>query len=312
MGDLTRPYTGGRFTLELDDKKPAGFVNAIDGGHFKSAGPVASMVGADGYVTKYTGRPSYDDISITIGMAMSPTFWRWVKASLDNKPERRNGALVGYDFNHRERSRRSFFRALISEIAFPALDAASKSTAAMTIKLSPERMEFQKGDGSTLSGGEAPAQMTKQKLWLTSNFRFELDRFKGDPSLRNLKIEAFTVKQNIIPNPIGTDMDARKEVGRLELPQIVVTFPESDIEGWMKWYDAAIAKGNRLDQYTTGFIAYYASDGERTELMRIELDGVSLVSIEIDKYEAQKEGIANAKATLNVEQMTLKPGKGTV
>ena len=50
----------------------------------------------------------------------------------------------------------------------------------------------------------------------------------------------------------------------------------------------------------------------KTELMRIEMAGVSLVSVEIDKYEAHKEAIAMAKATLNIEQFTLKPGKGTV
>lgn len=306
-----KPYTGGKFTLELDQRESAGFVNAIDGGHFKSAGTVASMVGADNYVTKYTGKPSYDDITITVGMAMSPKFWGWVKASLDYKPERRNGALVGYDFNYKERSRRSFYGALISEIGFPALDASSKNNAALNIKITPERMEYKKGDGSSLSGGAAQDQMAKQKRWLTSNFRFELDKFKGDASLRNCKIEAFTVKQNVITNPVGTELDTRREVGRLELPSIVVTFPESDNEKWMRWFDDAVAKGNRADQYTTGFISYLGSDGQ-AELLRIELAGVSLVSLEIDKWEAHKESIANTKATLNVEQMTLKPGKGTI
>ncbi|MDB4966227.1 MAG: hypothetical protein JWN44_1916 [Myxococcales bacterium] len=310
--DMTKPYTGGKFNLEFDDKKSAGFVSAIDGGHFKSAGPVQSLVGNENYITKYTGKPVYDDITITVGAAMSPTFWKWVSASLENKPERRNGALVGYDFNFCERTRRSFYGALISEVAFPALDAAAKSTAALNIKISPERIEFKSGDGSKLSGGQAQDQMAKQKLWLTNNFRFELERFKGDPALRNAKIEAFTVKQNVVSNPIGYEMDTRKEVGRLELPQIVVTFPEAQIEGWMKWYDVAVAKGNRRDQYTTGMIAYFASDANKTELMRIELAGVSLVSVEIDKYEAHKEAISMAKATLNIEQLTLKPGKGTV
>lgn len=307
-----KPYTGGRFTLELDQREPAGFITALDGGHFKAAGAIVSNSGNDFYTTKYTGKPQYDDITITVGMAMSPKFWGWVKASLDNEPQRRNGALVGYDFSFCERTRRSFYGALISEIGFPALDASSKSNAALNIKITPERMDFKKGDGSKLSGGEAQNQVSKQKLWLTSNFRFELDKFRGDPNLRNVKIEAFTVKQNVIANPVGNDLDTRREVGRLELPQIVVTIPESSVEPWMKWYDDAIARGNRADQYATGFISYFSSDQAQTELMRIELAGVSLASIEIDKYEAQKEGIAQAKITLNIEEMKLKPGKGTV
>jgi len=309
--DQNKPYTGGRFTFEFDDKQSAGFVSAIDGGHFKSD-PVTSLQGSDFHITKYAGKAKYEDITITVGAAMSPAFWRWIAASLENKPERRNGALVGYDFNHHERSRRSFYGALISEVGFPALDAASKSGAALTVKISPEHIEYKKGDGSKLSGGQAQDQMAKQKKWLTSNFRFELEKFKGDDSLRLAKIEAFSVKQNIIANPVGTEKHTRKEVGRLELPQIVVTFPESAVEPWLKWYDTAVAKGDRKDQYTTGMIAYHGSDPAKTELMRIELAGVSLLSVEIDKYEAHKEGIASAKATLNVEQLTLKPGKGTV
>src|SRR5947208_8691553 len=110
----TTPYTGGRFSLEFDDKQSAGWLTSIDGGHFKS-NAITSLVGASNYITKYAGKPSYDDITISVGAAMSPAFWKWVKASLDNKPERRNGALVGYDFNNKERSRRTFYGAVISE-----------------------------------------------------------------------------------------------------------------------------------------------------------------------------------------------------
>lgn len=310
MADLKKAYTGGRFAFELDDKSSAGFVSGIDGGQFK-ADVVSSQSGADFHVAKYAGRAKYDDITVTVGAAMSPAFWKWVAASLDGKPQRRNGALVGYDFDFCERSRRSFFAGLIAEIGFPALDAASKNAAALSVKITPEHIEYKKGDGHKFSGGQAQDQMTKQKRWLTSNFRFSLDRFKGSDAMKSVKVEAFTVKQNVIDNPVGNEMYSRKEVGRLELPQIVVTFPETQMDDWMKWWDESVAKGNRKDQYTTGVITYYASDMS-TELMRIELAGVSLLSLELDKFEAHKEAIATAKATLNIEGLTLKTGEGTV
>ncbi|HEX9104189.1 MAG TPA: phage tail protein [Polyangia bacterium] len=308
--ELRNTYTGGRFAFEFDDKASAGFVSGIDGAHFKSD-PITYQQGADRYVSKYAGRAKYDDITISVGAAMSPTFWKWVSASLEGNPQRRNGALVGYDFDFCERSRRSFFAGLIAEVGFPALDAASKNAAGLSIKITPEHIEYKKGDGHKLTGGQAQDQMTKQKKWLTSNFRFSLERFKNSDAMKSVKVEAFTVKQNIIDNPVGSEMYARKEVGRLELPQIVVTFPESQMEEWMKWWDEAVAKGDRKGQYTTGVITYYGSD-MKSELMHIELDGVSLVSVELDKYEAHKEAIATAKATLNVEGLALKTGEGTV
>lgn len=305
-----KTYTGGRFAFEFDDKASAGFVSGIDGAHFK-AEPITYQQGSDFFVTKYAGRAKYDDITINVGAAMSPPFWKWVESSLAGKPQRRNGALVGYDFNFCERSRRSFFSGLIAEIGFPALDASSKNAATLSVKITPEYIEYKKGDGHKLSGGQAQDQMTKQKRWLTSNFRFTLDRFKGSDAMSSVKVEAFTVKQNIIDNPVGTEKHSRKEVGRLELPQIVATFPEHQMELWMKWWDESVAKGDRKDNYTTGVITYYASDSS-TELMHIELSGVSLVSLELDKYEAHKEAIATAKATLNIEGLTLKTGEGTV
>ena len=72
-------------------------------------------------------------------------------------------------------------------------------------------------------------ELVKQKLWLTSNFNFSLDKFKGDPMLKNTKIEAFTVKQSIMSNPIGRMLETHKYGGSVEtlhLPEHVsdVTF----------------------------------------------------------------------------------------
>src|SRR3989442_15037447 len=122
MARHLRPFTGGQFALELEENGQniaVGYVVGIDGGSFKSE-EVKWMVGYDNYVAgKFPGKPKVEDITLTLGMANSPSFWDWVKASLDNQPTRRSGAIVAYDFKRRERQRRTFQRALISEIGFP-------------------------------------------------------------------------------------------------------------------------------------------------------------------------------------------------
>ena len=310
MADDRKTYTGGRFTFELDDRKSAGFVNSIDGGAFK-ADVVQYQQGGDGYVSRYAGRAKYDDITVTVGAAMSPAFWKWVESSLARKPQRRNGALVGYDFDFKERSRRSFFGALIAEIGFPGCDATAKNASTLSIKITPEEIKYQKGDGHALTDSQAQDQVTKQKRWLSSNFKFSLDRFPDPNAMRAVKVDGFTVKQNVMDNAVGNETHARKEAGRLELPPIVVTFPEYQMKDWMDWWDKSVGLGDRKDQYTTGVLTYLASD-TRSELMHIEFAGVSLASVELDKSEAHKEGIATAKATLNIEGLTLVTGAGTV
>src|SRR6266849_6182135 len=109
-----RPYTGGLFSLELDGT-PVGGVISIDGGQFKSE-PVKWSTGRN-FVTHYfPGKPKYEDVTVTMGMATSADFWDWIKASLGNKPKRKSGALVVYDLKGRERQRRTFADALITEI----------------------------------------------------------------------------------------------------------------------------------------------------------------------------------------------------
>jgi phage tail-like protein len=311
--DKLRGYTGGRFALELDDHQQVGWVTAVDGGHLKSTA-ITSMVGQDAWVTKYAGKATYEDVSITLGAAMSPQLWKWVRASIERRPERRNGALVAYDFNQRERSRRTFYDALISEIAFPALDATAKNAGTLTLKISPERVVYEPSskNGPINQPGYANKEPIQQKKWLSNNFSFSLDRFKGDEALHHAKIEAFTIKQNIIQNPVGNEKVARKEAGRLELPQLVVTLPENLADGWVKWFQTAVAEGDRMGQYTTGSIRFFGQPMKKDELMRFDLHVVSLVSLEFDKWEAQKEGLEQVKATLNVESMHMVPGDGTV
>ena len=63
-----RGYTAGWFALEMDNQAlPVGFVTQIDGGSFKSD-PVQNPTGADQFISRYAGKPKYEDITIGIGM----------------------------------------------------------------------------------------------------------------------------------------------------------------------------------------------------------------------------------------------------
>jgi hypothetical protein len=256
---------------------------------------------------RYPGEPRYDDITLGIGMAMSPEFWNWVNATLSGQPQQRGGALVGYDFDGNERSRRTFSLALISEVAFPAMDAHSKGPALMTIKISPEVLVYKKGDKSPLTFVQAKDEINKQKMWLPENFSFDITRFGGDPSIGNPKLDAFTIKQNIILNPNGLERRARKEPGRVDMPALQLTFPETHFDLWMSWYHESVEEGRPAN--TNAALIYLAPDAT-TELMRLNFFEVGLTNLEVERYEAGKEDVAKVKATLYFERMELLRGSG--
>src|SRR5687768_9401445 len=131
-----RTYGAGRHAIELDGVN-AGWLFSADGGHATSD-VVTEKVGADRLVHKHLAGVKYEDFTLQCGVGMSKAFYTWMKDSFDRKYSRKNGAIIMADYDYKERSRQSFTNALITEIGFPALDAASKDAAKMTLKFSPE------------------------------------------------------------------------------------------------------------------------------------------------------------------------------
>lgn len=297
-----RAYGAGRFALELDGKGVVGVLNSVDGAQFK-AESIGEQVGSEGLVTRYPGRQKFEDISLQVGTSMTGEFWQWIQKSIDNKYERRSGAIVAYDFDGNERARRTFKDALIAEIGFPALDAKAKSPASVSVKISPEYVEFTQG-----GSGKLPAtEVRKQKYYVPSNFRVSLERFK-DVTRMITKVEALTIKQNIIVNPIGNELWPRKEVGRIELPTLSITLPENNIKSFMKWYQDFVGQGKHDHaQETTGSLELLSNDLTKA-LLTLSFDGIGITGITLDKHDAGADSIRMARVDMYMESMTFQAG----
>ncbi|MSP60255.1 MAG: phage tail protein [Myxococcales bacterium] len=300
----SRAFTATRFVLELDGQQ-VGLLNSVDGGHFKSES-IGEQVGSEGLVTRYPGRQKFEDITVQVGTSMAPGFWKWLQASIDNKYERRNGAIVAFDFDGAERSRRTFKDALIAEIQFPALDAKAKTPAALTVKFAPEWMEYTTGGGKKAG----PADTTKQKLFVPANFRLTLEKFDRESTRWVTKIEALTIKQNVITNPIGNELWPRKEVGRVEYPNLSIHVPETYAGPYLKWWEKLVGKGEHNGNEVTGSLELLASD-LTTILMTLSFTGVGITGLTFDKHDAGAEALRSVKVDMYCEGMTFKPGKGT-
>src|SRR5205085_9115636 len=105
---------------------------------------------------------------------------------------------------------------------FPALDAASKDAAKMTIKIDTGHgQEVHPKDGGMVQGGQP---LSKQKMWLPSNFRLRIDGLE-EPCTRVNKVEAIVVRQG------GST------------PNLVITLPESHAALFHKWHEEFVLRG---------------------------------------------------------------------
>jgi hypothetical protein len=160
----TRAYSAGKFALELDGVQAGAPVHAT-GGH--AVGIVEEGSPTPTGAQKHVAGVKYEDISLVCGTGMSKPFYDWIKSAFDGKQAPHSGLLTSREADGTVFDAVSFTDALISEVSFPALDAASKDAARMTIKIRP---------ASTAKGKPEPKPVdVKQKLFFAANFRLEID-----------------------------------------------------------------------------------------------------------------------------------------
>jgi hypothetical protein len=259
---------------------------------------VTINMGPDNLPIKHISTVKFEPFTINIGMSMGKGLYDWVKASLDKSHIRKNGYVAAADYNYKAQSYRHFRDALITEITIPACDASSKDTSFFTIKFDAEEITYQAGDDADVKG----VVNTKQKKWLTSNFRLRL----GDlPCTRVSKIDSFTIKQGTTQDDVGEMRISTKEPTKLEIPNLKVTFSASDVKPWAKWFEDFVIKGlNGQEAELSGAIEFMDPSIKET-LGSVDLFQVGIFSLTEDKGEANKDSVKRWTAELYVERMAL-------
>lgn len=298
----TRTYVASKFAIELDGEGVIGFLNSAEGGGLKTD-IIDYKQGRFQDVWRQVGRVKFEDITLKVGFGLSTAFYAWVTDFFNRKLTRKNGAIVQADFDFKERSRRTFTDALITEVQIPALDSQSKDPLWMTVKLVAENMTYPpppaEGQGARIAAADSRTQ--PNKMWHNSMFNFTVDGYED--SFRWVqKIDGFSIKQQILEYPSGHRRTPIRVPGRLEYPNITCYMPMSHAE---KIIDQT---NKRIMSYEapppggmTGFIELRKPD--KSPLCTISLSGVDIVAAEPQKAEASAESMAMAKITIQCEKM---------
>jgi len=293
----SRAYVAAHFALELDGNREVGLFKSVEGGGVKTD-LIKYQLAGDHKTYLRLGKPKYEDIKVQVGMAMSEPFYNWVSSFFSGLPDRKNGAIVAGDFHYKERARREFFDAMISEVVFPKLDGADKNPCYMGVTISPERLEYKKPGGQTIRQAERTGQ---QKLWAACNFRFELKGFE-DATRRVTKVDSFTLKQKPIEHWVGGARGPVKTPGRIEYPNVVFYLPESNAWPFVDYHQKRVIGGqNQAPARLEGQIT--TLDAEGNELFTVELAGCEIFNITHDKSDASSEEIKQVKVEICVERM---------
>lgn len=305
--NASRPdvYSSAHFSVEIDDIDKSGnalpTLRSVEGGGVK-AEVINYQMGEHGDIWRQIGKPKYEPIKMTFGIADATGFWSWIDAFLKGSHVRHNGAIVAADHNYKEKARREFKEAIISEIAFPKWDAAAKDQANITVTIDPEKVEFKPPGSKTIDARDKSA--ASQKHITACNFDFSIDGYEVDTH-RCTKIDAFSIKVKTIEAHNGNRLEPIKVPGKMEMPNLVFYVPEPDAAGLRALHNDRM-NGIRDDvgKGRTGKLIFY--NNQRQDRGELQFFGLHIFNVSSEKADANSEDMKLTKVECAVEKIEFK------
>ena len=292
-----RAYAAAHFAFALDGNEDCGVIRSIEGGGVK-VDATSYRYGFGHETWRALGKPKFEAIKLQVGMGLGAPFYDWISKFFTGQTVRKNGAIIAADFKYQERARREFSDAIISEITLPALNASDKNAAYLGVAIAPEKILFKKGGGRTIGPAKG---MEKQKLWTSCNFRLTIDGF-DDACKRVTKVDAATIKMNVIEHHVGGQLEPYKFGSRIDYPNLTFSVPEADVQPMIDKTQAYWNEKKRPANFN-GSLEYL--DNTLAVLATLSFNGANIISVTPDKSDATTEEIKMVKIEMYTEGMTL-------
>jgi hypothetical protein len=290
----TRTNTAGRFVVTIDGTAVS-FMKKCEG--FDPQGDiVANDMGPELFQSKHMANFKWGPGKFTVGAGMGKGMWNWIKASFEKGYLRKSGSIVNGDFDYNARTELTFMDALIISVGFPALDASGKDAVYLDVEVEAERVRW------AAASGKISAQYgTKQKAWLSPNFRFTLGNL---PTERVSKIDAFTWKCAVATDHTGIHREHAKVPAKVTVPDIKFHVSAADAQPWLdasrKWF----VDGEHLEQnHMQGRIELLGPDMKKV-MAAIELHNCGFKSIKTGALEANSEKVQRVEIEIYLEGLT--------
>jgi phage tail-like protein len=277
----------GHILLTIGESPAGALLEAEGGAAFTDV--IVTEETTDFQAKKLPGTRKFGNITLKRGMTADTSFFDWIEGSIGGRPVAHSGAIAGTDENFKLFTRTDFFNALITEVGFPALDAASKEAAKMTIKMQPESTRIQAGSGSV-----NPTHTAQQKSFV-NNFKLTIN---GMNATFVTKIDQINIKLNYAQ----ADSAAGQRLASIDIPNLKFTVPESRANDFISWHEDFVIKGNNSpENEKSGSLAFLSPD-LKTEFFRLDLTGLGIFALDRDPLTLTNE-VRNVTAQLFCNKM---------
>ncbi|MGE0399295.1 MAG: hypothetical protein AB7T06_21465 [Kofleriaceae bacterium] len=296
-----RAYAGGHFEMAIDGHKTTSFLKSIDGGYPKQK-IIEETHGGEIEKVKHGGTWEVEPLTFDFGLAGSDEVLKWIQGSWRRDWGTRNGEVIHADFNMKQTFIQEFLEAQILETTFPELDGSSKQGAYLKVKFLPQTVILKQKAGAQL----APLGGIKQKQWLASSFRLNID---GIPDADKVnKIESFTIKQSVKPFYTGQDRFPQLVPTAIQYPNLVCTIAEAYAKDLLKWH-VENSKGKAEKKSQVGGSLEFLNAAKKP-IFRLNLYQLGLLDYKVMQSTANEDKLKRVRFELFVHKMDLDGAKG--
>jgi hypothetical protein len=281
-----RSYISGYQLLEINGQS-AGFVHTVEGGYPYAEAVIKPL--PTGEADKEPGETRWTPIVVTFGPGSEQPLYDWVTAMINGSQSPTDGVVIFLAYDLRQRWRLEFDQAVITQLQLPALSAASKEAAYMTMTITP-LVTRRVVETSVVTVPPPSAQKV-----LSSSFQLSV---VGLDTHRVTAIEPIVLTQPIPPTGPPTP------AGPVDVGNIRFTAPLGDLDGARVWLDDFVVGRNYgPNAERTGTLAMLSAN-RTTTLFRFDLTGLGILRLEPRRFRTGAEAIESADVELYCEQVT--------
>jgi|GEM_PF-1098244 len=227
------------------------------------AGPIASLEsgftsgqvlegGRPGEIAKHLETIIHEDISLQCGNTMSPAFYVWIQQALAGQSPQRSGGILTTNLGNQLLDRKDFSGAVLTEVTFPALDAAANTPVSLGIKIKPAQLSYQPG------GGQIAFPQAVKLGWLASHFRIKINGLES-ACAHVVEVDSLVWKQEASQAQLRRT--ERPTVGLIQTPNLVLTLPQAQAGPFTEWFYQFVVQGQNSDAHErSGTLEFFASD----------------------------------------------------
>ena len=299
----SKSYTAGHFELMIDGHPSTAYLKTVDGGYVRAA-LMDEPIGPHNMRIKHTSTVEIEPFAIDFGISGASDVLKWIQDSWLKQFSRRNGQITHANFDLNQTFTHEFTDCLITETTFPTLDGSSKEAAYLKLKFQPEAVVTKKQDGGRVQSNIG----TKQKLWMCSGFRLNIDGLDGVEYTN--KIESFTIKQGIKKFYVGKDRFPTVEPTKIEFPNINGTIGLGYADALIAWYQQYVVDGEADPSAQKSGSIEFLSPDRASVIFRLNLFEVGIHHLSIVPSPANADQIKRAKFELYVGRMELDANSG--